>query len=198
MIFWYLLTLDIFSNKLIIGEEWNSQLIFPSVSQELKPRHAAPLNTSSSWVIFILILERRDPILWVLWDNTYHVRLWGSAPAILPHQAATWASSALPVSGAASTTPTLIQADEQAPTPPPPRQDPRAPAMTHIHMKPPSGAVPSPRCSTTCGCHQRRSPCPLPLNPSSWELASLGNLLFFIYRVKETVRITAHFDMLVP
>lgn len=84
MIFWYLLTLDIFSNKLIIGEEWNSQLIFPSVSQELKLRHAAPLNTSSSWVIFILILERRDPILWVLWDNTYHVRLWGSAPSSFP------------------------------------------------------------------------------------------------------------------
>lgn len=40
-----------FSDKLIIGEQWSSQLIFPSVSQEFRPQRAAPRSPQAAFTL---------------------------------------------------------------------------------------------------------------------------------------------------
>lgn len=153
------MTLNKLSDKLIIGEQRNSQLIFPSVIQEFKLQRAAPrCSTSSSGIILVWILKRRGTVLWVLILLLGEIiRIISSFEAqplvILPNQVLRFVLTLLgilshpsqlyPSSGAASITPDLIKANEWEPAPC--LQDPWAPATTHI--------LPTASGLTQCGSH---------------------------------------------
>lgn len=206
------------SDKLIIGEQRNSQLIFPSVTQELKAQRAAPLRSVAiSWFGFWKGDEAR---CYEYYGIISIVSSFGARPLIIPpSRVLRLASASLGIPpgpsplclslGTVSIAADLVEAKEHEPARrPSTSRDPGLPQSTRLLPTPgcsqalsPSpgrelrGIFPVPRhVQTQPKVHLQ----PLPRNHSSRELASLENPLSFIYHMKEAVRVTVHFDMFMP